>query len=113
MFVTLSQMVSNNYHNYLYQSLNIIFSYVMLCIIATRLIKFCHFWMTKLSSKRLAAHHCTDIAGGEASDGRPFPQHARPVGDRQEQPQVHEEARTWPVRGGLGGRVEQHNASRN
>ena len=37
MFVTLAQMVSNKYHNYLYQSLNIIFPYVMLCTIATRL----------------------------------------------------------------------------
>merc|ERR1719270_511189 len=50
---------------------------------------------------------------GEARYSRPGPQHAGPVGDREDQPQVHAETGPWSVRRGVGGPLEQHHPSCN
>ena len=49
----------------------------------------------------------------EAHYGGPESQHPGPVGDRADQPQVRQEAGPRPVRGGVGGTLEQHHSGRN
>ena len=72
------------------------------------MIDFCHFFLQYyIYFKNIF------VVDREARDGGPVAQHAGPVGDWPQQPQVHQEAGARPVRGGVGGRLEQHHTRRH